>query len=30
MLKKRVDDEFEALLPGGPARFFVVEVRYDT
>ena len=28
MLKKRVDDEFEALLPGGPARFFVVDVRY--
>ena len=28
MLKKRVDDEFEALLPGGPARFVVVDVRY--
>ena len=28
MLKKRVDDEFEAQLPGGPARFFVVDVRY--
>ena len=28
MLKKRIDDEFEAQLPGGPARFFVVDVRY--
>ncbi|KRC38230.1 MULTISPECIES: transcription elongation factor GreB [unclassified Lysobacter] len=28
MLKKRIDDEFEATLPGGPARFAIVEVRY--
>ena len=28
MLKKRIDDEFEAALPGGPARFAIVEVRY--
>ena len=28
MLKKRVDDEFEAQLPGGPVRFVIVEVRY--
>jgi transcription elongation factor GreB len=28
MLKKRVDDEFEAVLPGGAARFAIVEVRY--
>ena len=28
MLKKRVDDEFEAQLPGGAVRFAVVEVRY--
>lgn len=27
-LRKRVDDEFEAELPGGPARFLVVDVRY--
>jgi transcription elongation factor GreB len=27
-LKKRVDDEFEALLPAGRTRFFVVSVRY--
>lgn len=27
-LKKRVDDEFEAELPGGRVRFLVVEVRY--
>ena len=30
MLKKRVDDEFEAQLPGGLAKFFVVDVRYGT
>src|SRR5690606_37868828 len=30
MLKKRVDDEFAAQLPGGEARFVIVEVRYDT
>ena len=28
MLKRRVDDEFEAVLPGGPARFAIVEVAY--
>ena len=27
-LGKRVDDEFEALLPSGPTRFIVVAVRY--
>lgn len=29
MLNKRVDDEFEALLPGGPAQFMIVDVRYE-
>ena len=29
MLKKRVDDEFEAALPGGTARFAIVDVSYD-
>ncbi|HZP65345.1 MAG TPA: transcription elongation factor GreB [Rudaea sp.] len=29
VLKKRIDDEFEAELPGGRRRFVVVEVRYD-
>ena len=29
MLKKRVDDEFEAQLPGGLQRFFIVNVAYD-
>ena len=28
MLKKRIDDEFEVQLPAGPARFFIVDVRY--
>lgn len=28
MLKKHVDDEFEALLPAGPQRFVIVGVRY--
>jgi transcription elongation factor GreB len=28
MLKKRIDDEFEALLPGGVQRFVIVDVRY--
>lgn len=28
MLKKRVDDEFEAALPGGAARFAIVAVEY--
>src|SRR3546814_14324587 len=29
MLKKRVDDEFEAQLPGGARRFFITGVDYD-
>jgi transcription elongation factor GreB len=29
LLKRRVDDEIEAALPGGPARFCVVTVDYD-
>jgi transcription elongation factor GreB len=29
MLKKRMGDEFEVVLPGGPARFMIVCVRYD-
>lgn len=28
MLKKRVDDEFEAMLPGGIRRFFVAGIAY--
>ena len=28
MLKKRVDDEFEAQLPGGAVRFAIIGVRY--
>jgi transcription elongation factor GreB len=28
MLKKRVDDEFEAQLPGGVQRFVIVDVTY--
>lgn len=28
MLKKRLDDEFEASLPGGVARFVIVDVHY--
>lgn len=28
MLKKRIDDEFEAQLPGGATRFFIVDVGY--
>jgi transcription elongation factor GreB len=28
-LKKRVDDEFEAMLPGGRRRFTVIAVSYD-
>lgn len=28
MLKRRVDDEFEALLPGGMVRFAIVQVDY--
>ena len=29
MLKKRIDDEFDAALPGGSVRFVIVEVGYD-
>lgn len=29
MLKKRTDDEFEAELPAGPARFVIVSVDYE-
>ncbi|HZH43935.1 MAG TPA: transcription elongation factor GreB [Lysobacter sp.] len=29
MLKKRIDDEFVAELPGGTQRFVIVDVRYD-
>lgn len=29
MLKKRLDDEFEAMLPGGAARFVIIDVAYD-
>jgi transcription elongation factor GreB len=28
MLKKRVDDEFEAQLPGGATRFAIVAIGY--
>jgi transcription elongation factor GreB len=28
MLKRRIDDEFEAMLPAGPQRFAIVEVQY--
>jgi transcription elongation factor GreB len=28
MLKKRIDDEFEATLPGGQACFVIVAVDY--
>jgi transcription elongation factor GreB len=28
MLKKRVDDEFEAQLPGGATHYFIVDVQY--
>jgi transcription elongation factor GreB len=28
MLKKRIDDEFDATLPGGVARFVIVDIRY--
>jgi len=30
MLKKRVDDEFEAMLPGGPVRYAITGIRYDS
>jgi len=29
LLKKRTDDEFEAELPGGHARFVIAAVHYD-
>jgi transcription elongation factor GreB len=29
-LRKRVDDTFEAPLPGGSRRFVVLDVRYDS
>lgn len=28
LLKKRVDDEVEAQLPGGHVRYVIVEIRY--
>jgi transcription elongation factor GreB len=28
-LKKRVDDEFEAQLPGGLTKFFILKVQYS-
>jgi transcription elongation factor GreB len=28
MMKKRVDDEFEAMLPGRISRYFIVDVKY--
>ncbi|MGN7916175.1 MULTISPECIES: transcription elongation factor GreB [Lysobacter] len=28
MLKRRIDDEFEAMLPAGPQRYAIVEVAY--
>lgn len=28
MLKKRIDDEFEAMLPGGSVRFVIADVTY--
>ncbi|GHA70941.1 transcription elongation factor GreB [Cognatilysobacter bugurensis] len=28
MLKKRIDDEFDAQLPAGPQRFAIVDVQY--
>ncbi len=29
MLKKRIDDEFEATLPAGIVRYAIIEVSYD-
>ena len=29
MLKKRVDDEFDAVLPGGIVHYAIVGIRYD-
>ena len=28
MLKKRLDDEFEAPLPGGSVRYAIIDVAY--
>jgi len=28
MLKKRIDDEFDATLPGGVVRFVIVDIGY--
>ena len=28
LLKKRIDDDFEAALPGGNARYFITDVQY--
>lgn len=30
LLKKRVDDEFEAELPGGTTRFAVIDIAYES
>jgi transcription elongation factor GreB len=30
MLKKRMDDEFEAQLPGGKTGFVIVDIRYSS
>ena len=30
LLKKHVDDEVEAQLPGGKVSFVIVDIRYDT
>ena len=29
LLKKRIDDEFEVMLPAGLTRFVIVDVAYD-
>jgi len=29
LLKKRIDDEFEVMLPGGLTRFVIVDVGYE-
>jgi transcription elongation factor GreB len=29
MLKKRIDDEFDALLPAGPQRFVIIGMSYS-
>ncbi|NII10114.1 transcription elongation factor GreB [Oleiagrimonas sp. C23AA] len=28
LLKRRIDDEFEVDLPGGPAEFAIIDIRY--